>query len=190
MKEFARIVSAIFNPVLYIGLFLLYLIVGSHGRLWGPSLTAFFFLGALPAALLFYGIHRGWWSDIDISRLHERRTYLPWVLLSALILFGITIVFHFPRIFRFTLTGILVWLVITTVVSWYWKISIHEGAAVGVVALMWLLYGSAWGIGLVWTPFLVGWARLALQRHTFAQLVAGAGAALFSMGMAWLAAHP
>lgn len=189
MKAFARVVSAIFNPVLYIGLFLLYLIIGSHGQLWGPSLTAFLFLGALPAGLLFYGIHRGWWSDIDISRLHERRTYLPWVLLSAVVLFGITLAFHYPRIFRFTLTGILTWLTITTVVSWYWKISIHEGAVVGVVALMWLLYGSTWGLGLIWTPFLVGWARLELRRHTFAQLVAGAGAALFSMGVAWFSLH-
>ncbi len=190
MKAAARVISVIFNPVVYIGLFLLYVLAISHGRLLGPATVGFLFLGAIPAVLLFYGIHRGWWSDLDISALHERRTYLPWVVLSALVLVAVAVLLHFPRVLRFSLTGMVIWLIVTTAVSWFWKISIHEGATVGIVVLMWVLFGAGWGLTLIWTPFVVGWARWILNKHTVAQLVAGAGSALFSIAVAWLLVHP
>jgi hypothetical protein len=190
MKAFARIVSVIFNPVVYIGLFLLYLLGASGGRLLGPATLGFLFLGAIPAALLLYGIRRGWWADLDISNLRERRTYLPWVVVSALCLLLLASWLHFPRLLRFSLTAMVIWLVLTTGVSWFWKISIHEGATVGIVVLMWLLFGPAWGLALVWTPFLVGWARWVLNKHTLAQLIAGGGAAFVSIAAAWILGRP
>lgn len=83
--------------------------------------------------------------------------------------------------------AVALWLAVSTLVSLGWKISLHEGATVGVVCLVAYLFGR-WALwALVWAPLLVAWARLRLGRHTPAQLLAGGAAAVAAFAVAYLA---
>jgi membrane-associated phospholipid phosphatase len=64
-------------------------------------------------------------------------------------------------------------LVVFTVVTHWWKMSIHAGVAAGTAATLTAVYGP---LALLSVPLvlLAGWARVRLSAHTIAQVVAGA----------------
>ncbi len=79
----------------------------------------------------------------------------------------------------FWVNGLVVWLV-----NRYWKISIHSVGVAGGAVLLWLGWDTgSWPL-LLLIP-LVGWARLRLEVHTPAQVVAGALWGTFSAWMLW-----
>jgi membrane-associated phospholipid phosphatase len=64
-------------------------------------------------------------------------------------------------------------LVVFTVVTLWWKMSIHAGVAGGTALVLVAVYGP---VTLIAAPFalLSCWARVRLSAHTPAQVVAGA----------------
>jgi membrane-associated phospholipid phosphatase len=86
----------------------------------------------------------------------------------AILLFG-----HALRDVTALDVAMLVTLFACTIVTRWWKISLHSAVAGGAVATLALLYGP---FLLVLVPFvvLIGWSRVAVRDHTVTQVIAGA----------------
>ncbi len=189
MDRLARGVSWLFNPLLSLTWLAAALFV-VHVRWRAEDLVFWLLLAVVPALILVGGIRAGLWSDLDVSNLRERRTYLPWASLSAAALAVWAFLAEFPVGLRFAAVAIAVWLCMTTGISTLWKISIHEGATVGVIVLCAYLVSHTLAAALVWAPALVAWARLRLRKHTLGQVVAGAALAAAASAVALAVSPP
>jgi membrane-associated phospholipid phosphatase len=184
MQRLARALSVLFHPMVYATLYLAALAT-ARGASWArPCAEAWLLLVVAPALLLLWGMRRGLWSDPDLTRLRERRTFVPWVAACGGAAAGLAYLSGFPHGLRLSLLAIFTWLGLTAVISLGWKISLHVGAVTGVLALVALLFGLRPTAALVWTPPAVAWARLYLRRHTPAQVAAGAALGALSVALA------
>jgi hypothetical protein len=185
MDRLARVLSIVFQPLVSVTAFALALAV-TRPALRALDAAFWGLIVLLPGATLFVGMRRGLWTDPDISNLRERRTFLPIAAACAAALGAWALIARFPAPLRLAGTAIAVWLGVSAIVSLVWKISLHEGATVGIVLLVAAIFGRAVAAALVWAPFAVGWARVRLRHHTPAQVVAGAVAACasFAVGLA------
>lgn len=66
----------------------------------------------------------------------------------------------------------LVGLVVVLVVSRWWKISIHTAVAGGLLGILIVLFGP-WALLGVPVLVAVGWSRIVLDAHNWAQVLAG-----------------
>ncbi|HEU5369548.1 MAG TPA: phosphatase PAP2 family protein, partial [Ktedonobacterales bacterium] len=126
-----------------------------------------------PLLLLVVAVVAGRVRNLDLDLRHER----PWPMLIAL---GITVVglavlwaLGAPRLLLILLLASLVGGTIALLITLRWKISIHAGGAAGAATVMALLYGAQ-ALPLLAGVALIGWSRVALGKHTWLQVVAGA----------------
>ncbi len=188
VRPLAQTISVIFNPLVFCSLFFATLAV--RHRPWAAPLSVLWTaLVAAPALLLGFGMHCGWWSDLDVSQLHERRTYMPWVLASAGLAGALAWGYAFPSPLKWSIDSIFLWLAVSVAVGVTWKISLHAGSSTGILALAYLTLGWRWGLALTWIPIAVGWARVRLACHTPFQVLAGAVAGGAAVTVVWLV-HP
>lgn len=150
-------------------------------RLW--VLTAIFTLTALmPALFIAFLIRKGHASDAALSKRKERK--LPFCM-TMLCYLGAIWFMHWvnaPLWLTGFFFGATVVLLIDILITLRWKISAHSSALGGYCgALYWLgRHGLLAGDGMVWLSMAfiilgaVGWARIYLDRHTPAQVLAGA----------------
>ena len=169
----ARAASTAFHPVT-IATALLGALALAHHALFVPALLSWLLLTVLPGALLVWGMRRGIWADADVSRLKERRTFLPWLSLAAGLAAALGFILRYPDGLPTALLGTFLWLAAATLVSLSWKISLHAAAAVGSVGIVAILFGGRAAMWLLWCPAAVAWSRLVLRRHTLPQVIAGA----------------
>lgn len=169
----AEAVSSLFNPLMSITLVALGIAL-AHPAWRAADLALWAGLALIPGLLLVFGLRRGFWTDMDLGQLKERRTFLPWASLSSVALAVSFFLVRVPAGLRFAAAAVALWLTASSVVSTVWKISLHEGSALGAWVLCFVLVGRPLALALVWVPPLVAWARLRLHRHTPAQLAAGA----------------
>ncbi|MCY0900220.1 MAG: hypothetical protein OWU33_15090 [Firmicutes bacterium] len=185
----AIFLSTLFNPLVYCTLFLGALAFWRSAWAW-RLLVVWLGLVAGPATLLYWGHARGIWSDWDVSRREERRTYMPGVVGFAGVTAASAWGFQFPAVLRFSVLAIAIWLVLSTVVGFWWKISLHVGGTVGIAGLAALVWGLNRALVVAWVPVAVAWARLVLKRHTWDQVIAGAFAGAIALAIAWLSWGP
>lgn len=184
LVRLAKTLSLVFNPLVF-ATFLCALFFWGHGASWARYLLpTWALLVALPTLLLVVGIRLGYWSDLDISHLHERRTYMPLASLLASGSVVLAFVDHFPLAIRLSVLAILFWLIISTLVSLFWKLSLHVGAAVGTIALIGYIFGPDRAYDLLWLPPVLGWARIRLRAHDPWQVLGGALAGLLAVSLA------
>lgn len=145
MRAATHGVSVLLNPLVYARLHW----AGGPRLLGGTLLALWVLIVLLPAALLFFGLHRGIRSDPDITNPRERRTYLPWAALSAGVSAAVALLVPFVRPVRLSVVGIFAWLGASTLVSLVWKASLHVGGTTGIVALVWVLFGPVAGLAHV-----------------------------------------
>jgi hypothetical protein len=184
VERLARALSLLFNPLLFATVFDAVLLVGHGLGWWRYVVPVWALLVALPALVLFVGIRAGVWSDVDVSRLRERRSFMPIALAAGSASLALALLAHFPPLLRFSLLAIVAWLLISTVVGMFWKLSLHVGAAVGIVILLGVSFGREVATGLAWLPVALGWARLRLEAHDIWQVLGGAAVGLAAVGVA------
>ncbi len=66
--------------------------------------------------------------------------------------------------------------VVFTLITLVWKISIHTGVSSAAVIFLSFLFGWNW-LWLYLIVALVAWARIIMKKHSFSQVIAGAGLA-------------
>lgn len=101
-------------------------------------------------------------------------------------LYGFTLVVHGIGVIMAYLLGKVVlaeilfifWTMalIFTLITFWWKISIHTGVSAAAIILLSFLFGPSW-LWLFLIVAAVAWARITIKKHTFWQTVAGAGLA-------------
>ncbi|WP_376797212.1 phosphoesterase PA-phosphatase [Thermogemmatispora sp.] len=180
---FARGISLLLSPAAISVPFVLLVALYRSSSAWpalGFALLTLAFVCAGPLLYVLLAWRLGIVSDLDLTRRQERwHPFLAGLLSYALGLF-LLLWLHAPRSLELALSlTLLVGLLLLLITCW-WKISIHAAALAGAATLLTALYG------LIFLPSflllaLVCWSRVALGRHTPAQVIAGA---LLSMGLA------
>ncbi len=179
LKKMAAGISTLFNPMASCTWIL---IAVSVKTAHDPMIAmCWIFLVGVPLGILLVGITRGIWSDLDVSHLRERRTYMPWTLLSSSLGTSVAWLASMPILIRFLMASIWLWLLISTIVGMFWKISLHAGANAGAVLMVAIAFGTRSAEVWVWVPLLVAAARVYSKHHTILQVLAGALAGLASV---------
>jgi membrane-associated phospholipid phosphatase len=141
-----------------------------HAFLWWIVTIA----GISIAPLLFVrrGVRRGYYTDHHVSVREQRFVPLLFGLVSIATTFVLLLVLHVAIVLIATVSAVIVSLVISIVVTRFWKISLHLVGIAGSVTVFILLFGPLF---LLLSPLvvLVGWARWKVHAHTPLQGVAG-----------------
>ncbi|HEX8496346.1 MAG TPA: hypothetical protein VF661_04050 [Actinomycetales bacterium] len=142
------------------------------GLLWAALVVLF--TAVLPYAFILLGVRAGWWRDRHVPELARRPAALSFGVASVLAGLSLLVRLGAPREILALVVAQVVGLAVAALISVVWKVSIHVAVACGSVAVVLLVFGSAWA----WTavPALaVAWSRLELRAHTVPQVVGGAG---------------
>jgi membrane-associated phospholipid phosphatase len=172
----AEVISLVGSPFLLAALLLLIVSWHATHRVapalgWASLAALFVTLG--PLVLLALAVRAGKVRSLDIEVRAER----PWPMLMALVLTVLGLlalwVLGAPRLLLVLLVATLLGGFVALVITLRWKISIHAGGAAGSATVLALLYG-AWALPLLLGVAMIGWSRVALGKHTWAQVVVGA----------------
>ena len=179
---FARIVSTVFVPpsftIIVFTLFAFTLEADPIKRIV-TILVALIFGFILPIILFLHYKKKGLIADIDAS-IKEERT-IPMLISVLFFIAGLIILIFFDV----NIITIAFWFcyisntLITVLINSNWKISAHTMGAAGPLAAVTYVFGPAALLFSV-IVFLVGWSRIQLKCHTFAQVLAGGLFAFFS----------
>ncbi len=139
---------------------------------WLWALTDIALVVALPLLFVVWLVQTGRVSSIDLPQRHERARPYCVAILSAILAAGLSFAFDAPRALTVLLGALAIQTLILSVVTTWWKISLHTAAMAGAAAIGWHVAGPATLVIAALIP-LVAWARIALGRHTLAQTIAG-----------------
>ena len=172
----AQCISNILAPIT-ISLPLIVLVAFYHARnlftALSYALITLLFVSLAPATYVLIGVRQGKISDLEVSNRKERTGPFLFGIISTIVGLFILLFTDGPKnletlVFITGVSGIVM-----TLTTLWWKISIHASSLAVAATLLATLYG------IVMLPtyllvVLVGWSRVALRRHTVAQVVIGA----------------
>lgn len=174
LYRIATFISYLFSPVTLLpGIYVIYIL----NRELGESQLLFSFLilfgvGILPIILtLAFFKHKKLISDWDVRERKERYLLNIVILIFASIALLIFYLFGQQAIFRISLV-LLVWFLLFSLITFFWKISAHTGVATLFALLLGITFGNVswWSIGII---VLVGWSRVYRKNHTLLQVIGG-----------------
>lgn len=174
-KKIAFIVSRVFGPESTISLGVWALMSFATDLVWEENL---WFVGVMLLVNLIIpiGIYGVFFltkriSDIEVTDRRERPPVL--ITLQVVYSFGLVLSFYFGTELYFSIAlWVYLSLLIATMISLFWKISLHMvGNAMFFLLAVELLAVSE--VIAVIALLVVAWSRLVLEKHTPAQLVAG-----------------
>lgn len=172
----AGTVTEVCSPAVVVVLLSLAVAWHATGYRLGPSLlwgmVVAVFSSVLPMAFIVRGARQGRWDGHHVRNREGRR--VPMLLALASTVIGLTILLlGGPRDLVALDLAMLTTLIVCTVITHWWKISLHSAVAGGATATMVLLYGP---LALVGVPVvaLIAWSRVVVRDHTVAQAIAGA----------------
>jgi hypothetical protein len=176
LDRVAHAASEVLAPAVLVGALLI--AVGWHAggqdgvsRWWG--LPGAVFAAAIPLAYVLRGVRRGRLTSHHIPERAHRRVPLLFGIGSVAAGLAALTALGAPRDVIALLAAGGAGLVVVTVVTLWWKLSIHAGVAAGTTAVLIAVYGR-WALLAVPVALLSCWARVRLSAHTPAQVVAGA----------------
>lgn len=167
--------TEIFAPAVLVTVLLV--VIGWHaygyslaGAAWG--LLAALFASIIPFAVILRGVRSGALTDHHVGRREQRRT--PMVIGVGSMAVGIVglVVLGVERELLATLGAVVCGLIVSILVTRWWKISVHTDVAASVVVVLAEIIGP---FALAASPIvlLVAWSRVQLRDHTAAQTVVG-----------------
>jgi len=178
-NKLAWVVSRVFDPIFEIP-FLLVLtawVALTNGLRWRFIVFLLFFDALLPAAYFIIGLKTKKIADWDLTRKEDRRGIYTFTALVHF--FGVVYAYFLGKT---ELAGVLFVLwslaVVFAGITYFWKISVHAGVNGVMLALLTHYYGWDRFGWLAIVLFLVIWARVKAKKHTWAQVLAGAGLAI------------
>jgi len=127
----------------------------------------------LPIASVMWLARRGKLTDVDRARGRERLKPLAISLSWVGIALALLQILGAPSLLRALLRTQLAQGVAMTAITPLWQISFHGGAVAALAMVAIALHGKkAWPLMLLLAP--VTWSQVRLERHTTAQVLAGA----------------
>lgn len=173
----ARVVTEVCSPAVVVVLLPLAVAWHATGHRIGPTvlwgMVVAVFSSVLPFAFIVRGARQGRWEGHHVRNRDGRLVPLLLCLASTAAGLLILLLGHSPRDVLALDVAMLVTLIACTVITQWWKISLHSAVAGGASATLVLIYGP---FALVTVPIvaLVAWSRVVVRDHTAAQVVAGA----------------
>jgi membrane-associated phospholipid phosphatase len=183
-------VSAISNPVLVVALSLVYLTnrfatdLGDVVKYSATGLSLIVIGPALVYILIRWRHDRK--IDVDVTNRSDRP--LPLLVASIGALLGGTLIssrFDIPSLLFISQTLVMMLLVLT-VVTTVWKISIHTSTLSALITLLVVLRGPELAVLYV-LLIPVAWARVLLRKHSIAQIIGGSLLGIVVTYFCWLA---
>lgn len=137
------------------------------------TLVVAVFYSVLPMIFIVRGARAGRWDGHHVRDREHRLVPLLMCLLSGLVGLTILLLSRAPRDVLGLAWAMIATLLVCTVITNWWKVSLHATVAGGAVAMLTLLYGP-WLLLLIAPVALVCWSRVQLTDHTATQVVVGA----------------
>jgi membrane-associated phospholipid phosphatase len=176
LEKPARLISAILNPYTVSPVTVLLICLHSNGDIgaalfWAALAIA---LSVLPVlGIILWLVRRNRLEGVFVQARRQRST----IYLLAIVCIGVSIAVLYwlgaPAVLIAAFLAGFLAMTIYMLINLRWKISVHTGFIATAAALLLILYGvpALAGIPLL---FLVGWSRVALGKHSTAQVIAGA----------------
>ncbi len=188
-KRLAQILSELFNPLVvalptFLGIALVTAPDLLHALLWWVVTV----LGVSIAPTLFVlrGVRSGRYTDHHVSVREQRLVPLLFGAACVVIAFILLLALHASRPLIATMTAVIVVVLLATLITRFWKISLHLVGIAGAVTAYTLLFGPLF-LFLSPLALLAGWARWRVGAHTPWQAVAGVALAVsLTTGIFWL----
>lgn len=115
---------------------------------------------------------RGSWNDLDVSDQRQRNQFYAILLPLLLLLAIISWMSDLPRAIPLGAMGIMTLVAAAFVLNTWVKVSLHTGFAIFAAETL-FLFRPGWAVGVFCLALMVGWSRVALGRHTVAEVVFG-----------------
>jgi len=143
-----------------------------QGLMW--ALTYGILVCLMPILFIAWRVHGGKISDIHMKERQERIVPFAVSIVCAILAWQVLRMMNAPSILPLIAAITLVELAVMLVITFAWQISMHAMSISVALVATGIVFGAA--PALFVSPLLpiVGAARLRLQRHTLAQVVAGA----------------
>ena len=160
----------------------------SHGQAGAGTVVAWslglsLLLAGVPLAYVLMLVQRGRVTDIHLPLRRERRGPIAVTLIAAVAAIVVARELAAPRLLQQVLLAALLQTLLLGLITLWWQISFHTAAAAlfaGVAVVLWGPSASP----LLLLVALIGWARVELDRHTLAQVLAGSVVGL--LPLLWL----
>ena len=151
------------------------LLIGWHtaqwiGVAWGA--VGALFAAIIPITFIKYGIRKGHWGDRHVGAKPARLVVMAVILLSVATGILLMAAAGAPRTMTALIVSMLVTLAILAVITFVWKISVHQAVSAGACAMLVQTYGAWMALGFL-LVVIVGWSRVELLDHTRNQVIAG-----------------
>lgn len=175
--RWARVISNLFSPPMVWGILVFF--IAFHyaenrlqGLMWASTYAILVCI--LPILYIAWRVHSGKISDLHMKERQERIVPFIVSIACAILAWQVLRMMNAPSILPLIAAVTLVELAVMLVITFAWQISMHAMSISVAVVATGIVFGAA--PALFVSPLLpiVGAARLRLQRHTLAQVVAGA----------------
>jgi hypothetical protein len=168
--KLAKFISNLLSPPGVITIAML--ILSAHLGLWNWGLFYIFFVIGIPTLYVIWLLRSGKISDFHMRSREERMKPMYFTVVACILAWIILILFDVRYELRlFAGIGILLTSLLT-IITKFWKISIHATSVSGLSTFMVALFGWSFGLVLLAIP-LITWARMRTKNHSFKQLIAG-----------------
>lgn len=171
----ARVATEVFSPavvVLVLPMTVAWHATGHVGLtlLWGLEVALF--SSVLPMLFIIRGARAGRWDGHHVrDRTGRLVPFVTLIVLSGLCL-GLLLVWEAPRMLVALDVAMLAALLVSGVITAWWKVSMHAAVAAGAVVILAVAY-TACMLPLLLVAASVCWSRVRLGDHTVAQVTVG-----------------
>ena len=183
LESLAKIISAIFHPLIMPAIAFTILIVADSASNLSRKLiissVALTFSVVLVPGYIFWLKRRGLIDSADIIIREQRINPLAIAVVSYLIGFVLLKLMQAPNLVQGLMFCYATNTFLVLLITNWWKISIHTTAISGPLIALMYQFGSLIFPFLI-LILLVGASRLILKRHTLTQVMAGAAIGIFS----------
>ena len=174
--SWARIVSDVLSPpmvwaILSIPIALRDAPTTAHGIQWASIYI--WFVCILPLIYIGFMVKRGYITDIHMKVREQRIRPFVISIASTLVGFFVLDLANAPDVMLLFTLFTLIQLVIIAGITLIWQISFHAISIGGATVALWVLFSAVLGLLTLPLVLIVGAARLNLNRHTPAQVLAG-----------------
>lgn len=173
MNSLAQIISFIANPVFVFFPFPYFLMSKlGYDAVYALKWTLFTLIFHLIVVIfVLYQVRRNVFTDMDVSKREQRFFLFGAVGISITLYLISLIIFRGPLVLFVIVWGSMVGLIMAFALNLKIKASLHIAVLTSVLIILTKTYNLPYIVFLL-IP-VVGWSRITIKRHTFAEVIAG-----------------